>query len=207
MSNEQGFTRREILQGMLAVPAGLALSPEAVERAAAHAHDALEAAAPREKNARQPAQAYVPKNFTSDEWQLVRVLVDYVIPRDETSGSATDAGVPEFMDFILGEYTSNQRWMKDGLGWLNAECRTRHDKGFISCSDAERREVLDAIAFPRTAAPEVEEGVAFFNRFRNMTASGFFSSKVGVADLGYMGNRPVAKWEGTPANVIRWLER
>ena len=56
-------------------------------------------------------------------------------------------------------------------------------------------------------APEVEEGVAFFNRFRNMTASGFFSSKVGVADLGYMGNRPVAKWEGTPANVIRWLER
>lgn len=207
MSNGHDFTRREVLQGLLAIPAGLALSPEAVERAAAHAHDALEAAAPREKNARQPARAYVPQNFTSDEWQLVRVLVDYVIPRDETSGSATDAGVPEFMDFILGEYTSNQRWMKDGLGWMNAECRARHDKGFVSCSDTERREVLDAIAFPRTAAPAMKEGVEFFNRFRNMTASGFFSSKVGVADLGYMGNRPVAKWEGTPANVIRWLER
>lgn len=203
MSNGQDFTRREVLQGLLAIPAGLALSPEAVERAAAHAHEALEAAAPRD--ARQPAQAYVPQNFTSDEWQLVRVLVDYVIPRDEKSGSATDAGVPEFMDFVLGEYTSNQRWMKDGLGWLNAECRTRHDKGFISCSDTERRQVLDAIAFPRSAAPEVEEGVAFFNRFRNMTASGFFSSKIGVADLGYMGNRPVAKWEGTPPEVVRWL--
>lgn len=203
MSNEQGFTRREILQGMLAIPAGLALSPEAVERAATHAHDALEAAAPTD--GRQPSQAYVPQNFTSDEWQLVRLLVDYVIPRDEKSGSATDAGVPEFMDFILGEYTSNQRWMKSGLGWMNAECRARHDKGFVSCSDAQRREVLDAIAFPRTAAPAMKEGVEFFNRFRNMTASGFFSSKVGVADLGYMGNRPVANWVGTPPEVVRWL--
>lgn len=186
------FTRRELLQGMLAIPAGLALSPEAAERAAPG----------REQGA---AAAYVPVNFTSDEWQLVRLLVNYVIPRDVHSGSATDAGVPEFMDFILGEYASHRQWMKEGLGWMNAECRTRHGKGFVSCTDVQRRAVLDAIAFPKKAAPAMKAGVDFFNRFRDMTASGFFSSKIGVADLGYIGNRPVAKWEGTPPAVMKKL--
>lgn len=202
----QGISRREALAGLFAVPAGLVLSPEAIERASAHAHEALQAA-PQQGAATPPAQqprpAYVPKNFTSDEWRLVRLLVNYVIPADARSGSATQAGVPEFMDFVLGEYPTNRQWMKDGLAWMNAECRERHGKGFVSCNDAQRREVLDAIAFPRQAAPEVRAGVEFFNRFRNMTASGFFSSRVGVADLGYVGNRAIVKWEGTPAHVMR----
>lgn len=202
----RSLSRREALAGLVAVPAGLLLTPDAIERASAHAHEALQGT-PQQGAATPPAQqparpAYVPKNFTTDEWRLVRLLVNYVIPADGRSGSATAAGVPEFMDFILGEYASNRQWMKDGLAWMNAECRRRHDKGFVSCNDAERREVLDAIAWPRKAAPEMRAGVEFFNRFRNMTASGFFSSKMGVTDLGYVGNRPVAKWEGTPAHVM-----
>lgn len=82
----------------------------------------------------------------------LRLLVNYVIPRDARSGSATDAGVPEFMDFMLGENAGMRTWMKNGLGWMNAECRNRFKKGFVSCSDAQRREVLDAIAFPKQAA-------------------------------------------------------
>lgn len=199
------ISRREALQGLAAIPAGLALSPEMLERARAHVSAAIgEQDAASDAQQAQPA-AYVPKQFTPDEWRLVRLLVDYVIPRDGTSGSATDAGVPEFMDFILGEYASNRQWMKDGLGWMNAECRRRFAKGFVSCTDGQRRELLDAIAFPRKAAPEVKAGVEFFNRFRNMTASGFYSSRIGVADLGYIGNRPVAKWEGTPPEVLRKL--
>lgn len=199
------ISRREALQGLAAIPAGLALSPEMLERARAHVSDALgdQGTTPAARQA-QPA-AYVPKQFTPDEWRLVRILVDYVIPRDATSGSATDAGVPEFMDFILGEYASNRTWMKDGLGWMNAECRRRFGKGFVSCADVQRRELLDAIAFPRKATPDVKAGVEFFNRFRNMTASGFYSSRIGVADLGYIGNRPVAKWEGTPPEVLKKL--
>jgi gluconate 2-dehydrogenase gamma chain len=153
----------------------------------------------------QQGRAYVPVNFTPDEWRLVRLLVNYVIPRDSRSGSATDAGVPEFMDFILGEYRSNQQWMRDGLSWMNAECRRRFNAGFISCTDVQRREVLDAIAYPRRAAESVRPGVEFFNRFRNLTASGFWTSRIGITDLGYTGNRPVAKWEGTPPEVQRWL--
>ena len=213
------MNRREALQNLLAIPAGLVMAPDAIERAAAHAHDALEPpndahqqGAPGPGAAAQPAapqpaapRPYTPKQFTTDEWRLVRLLANYVIPRDGRSGSATDAGVPEFMDFMLGENAGMRAWMKNGLGWMNAECRTRFGKGFVSCSDAQRRELLDAIAFPKKAAAALKPGTDFFSNFRNLTASGFFSSRIGIADLGYIGNRPVAKWEGTPPEVMRKL--
>jgi hypothetical protein len=207
------MNRREALQNLLAIPAGLAIAPDALDHAAAHAqaaleqeHGAHEQGAPAQgAAAQQPRPAYRPKQFTTDEWRLVRLLVNYVIPRDARSGSAIDAGVPEFMDFMLGENAGMRTWMKNGLGWMNAECRNRFKKGFVSCSDAQRREVLDAIAFPKKAAAEMKPGVDFFNSFRNLTASGFFSSRIGIADLGYIGNRPVAKWEGTPPAVMRKL--
>lgn len=198
------ITRRDALQGLLAIPAGLALSPDALERARAHVAEALGEQSAPQPGAAQPA-AYQPKQFTADEWRLVRLLADHVIPRDARSGSATEAGVPEFMDFILGEYASNRQWMKDGLAWMNGECRRRFGKGFVSCTVPQQHEVLDAIAYPKRAAPEMRAGVEFFNRFRNMTASGYYSSRIGIADLGYIGNRPVAKWEGTPPDVMKWL--
>ena len=199
------INRREALQGLLAIPAGLALSPEAVERASAHVHAVLGGQSALQGAAAQPAAPppYAPKQFTPDEWRLVRLLADYVIPRDPHSGSATDAGVPEFMDFMLGESAGTRTWMKNGLGWMNAECRTRFGKGFVSCSDAQRREVLDAVAFPKRAAATAKPGVDFFNNFRNLTASGFYSSRIGIADLGYIGNRPVAAWVGTPPAVLK----
>lgn len=199
------MNRREMLASIAAGAAALSIPREGLEAAAAHAHDAVEAAAIAEQQGRP--QAYVPKNFTDDEYHLVQLLVDYVIPRDAHSGSATQAGVPQFMDFILGEYPGNRTWMKDGIAWMNAECRRRFDKGFISCSDAQRREVLDAIAYPRRARAEDRPGVEFFNRFRNLTSSGFWTSRIGIADLGYIGNRPVTEWVGTPPNVLTWLER
>ena len=196
------ISRRDLLAGLAAVPAALAIPQDGLQRAADHAHAVHDAEALAAQQGQQ-AQAYVPKNFSPDEWRLVRLLVNYVIPRDERSGSATDARVPEFMDFILGEYRSNQQWMRDGLGWMNAECRRRFGAGFISCTDVQRREVLDAIAYPRKASKEVAAGVEFFNRFRNLTASGFWTSRIGIADLGYTGNRPVGEWVGTPPEVRR----
>ena len=195
------FNRREILASLVATPMVLVIPRDGLERAAAHAHHALEQA-PSEA---EQGRAYQPRNFSPDEWHLVRLLVNHIIPRDARSGSATDAGVPEFMDFILGEYRSNQVWMRDGLSWVNAECRRRFAAGFVSCTDVQRRELLDVIAFPRQAPAEMRPGVEFLNRFRNLTASGFWTSRVGIADLGYTGNRPIAQWVGTPPEVRRWL--
>jgi gluconate 2-dehydrogenase gamma chain len=195
------FNRREMLASVAAGAAALAIPREGLEAAAAHAHDAVEA------EQQQQGRQYVPQQFTVDEYRLVRLLVDYVIPRDSRSGSASEAGVPQFMDFILGEYPGNRTWMKDGLAWMNAECRRRFNAGFISCTDAQRREVLDAIAFTYRTDPPLRPGADFFSRFRNLTSSGFWTSRIGIADLGFIGNRPVGEWVGTPPNVVAWLER
>jgi hypothetical protein len=149
--------------------------------------------------------SYAPAFFTAHEWQTVRILVDLIIPRDERSGSATDAGVPEFMDFILNDQTDMQNPMRGGLAWLDNECRDRFGKAFVECSDTERTAVLDDIAWPAKAKPELSNGVEFFNQMRDLTASGFFSSKMGVEDLQYLGNRVVAEWQGCPPEALAKL--
>ena len=138
---------------------------------------------------RRPRSAFKPKFFTPHEWATVRVLVDLIIPKDERSGSATDAAVPEFMDFVMltpavtgdADRARRQTAMRGGLRWLDAECHRRFDKTFVGCAAAERTELLDAIAWPERAKgnPAIGQGVAFFSSFRDLTASGFWSSKMG----------------------------
>ncbi len=148
---------------------------------------------------------FEPRFFTAHEYQTVRILVDLIIPRDERSGSATDAGVPEFMDFITHDQQGRQTAMRGGLAWLDTECRERFEKNFVECTDEERRAALDDIAWPARARPEMSHGVAFFNSFRDLTATGFWSSKMGVEDLQYMGNVPLSEWPGCPEEQLRRL--
>lgn len=150
-------------------------------------------------------EAYQPRFFTQAEWQSVRVLVDLIIPRDERSGSATDAGVPQFIDFLMLERPDEQLQMRGGLAWLDAESWRRFGKPFVELADRQRRSLLDDIAWPRRARPEFIHGVAFFNRFRDLTASGFWSSKMGVADLEYQGNVVVGEWTGCPQEALAKL--
>lgn len=157
------------------------------------------------KAVKAAGQQFQPKFFAAHEWETVRILVDIVIPRDERSGSATDAGVPEFMDFVLTDQPNRQTSMRGGLAWLDTQCRGRFGKNFKDCAAAERATLLDAIAWPRKALPEMNYGVAFFNSFRDLTASAFFSSKLGVADLQYMGNTFVQQWNGCPEPALRKL--
>jgi gluconate 2-dehydrogenase subunit 3-like protein len=152
-----------------------------------------------------PAQTYTPKFFSAHEWQTVRRLVDLVIPKDEHSGSATDAMVPEFMDFILTEYPEEQLWMRGGLAWLDNEARRRFGTDFVSSQDAQRTAILDDIAWPAKAPAAVHQGVSFFNQFRDLTASGFWSSQMGVADIQYKGNVYVAEWQGCPPEQLAKL--
>lgn len=144
-----------------------------------------------------------PQFFTPGEWQTVRMLVDLIIPADEKSGSATDAKVPEFMDFMLNEASeSRQQRFRDGLVWLDAESGRRFNVAFIDATDAQRRAILDDIAWPARARPEMEDGVEFFNSFRDMTAAGFFSSRIGYEDLEFRGNVFVAQWQGCPQAAL-----
>jgi hypothetical protein len=153
--------------------------------------------------AAQAGGAFVPQFFTAHEHATVRLLVDLIIPADERSGSATDAGVPEFMDFMMIDRPSMQEWMRGGLAWLDIESLERFDRTFIDASEAQRTEILDAIAWPDRAPAELSHGVAFFNRFRDLTASGFWTTEMGIADLQYIGNRVVREWTGCPDEALR----
>ena len=157
--------------------------------------------------ARRPARpaAYKPKFFTAHEYATVGVLADMIIPKDERSGSATDAGVPEFMDFLMDDAENRQTPMRGGLAWIDLECQERYDKRFLECTVEQRTAVLDDIAWPQKAKPEFAHGVAFFNSFRDLTAAGFWSSKMGVDDLQYTGNVPVSEWTGCPPEALKKL--
>jgi gluconate 2-dehydrogenase gamma chain len=191
------MNRREVLGLLALTPLTTALnwSPEAVSRARAVA-----------ARARQSPADFELKFFTPQEFETVKALADLIIPKDERSGSATEAGAPEFIDYILSEYPDNQVAVRGGLAWLDNEMRERTGgQGFITATPAQRTALLDDIAYPTKARPEYSHGVEFFNRFRDMTASAFFSSKMGVADLQYMGNTFITQWDGCPPAALAKL--
>ena len=204
--DDGAMNRRHALQllGALPLAATFGSTPAGVERAARYVEQLPAPTASR----LPPTAPYAPKFFTTREWRTVRLLADYVIPRDEKSGSATDAKAPEFVDFMLADKETTEASriaMRGGLAWLDLESRRRFQKTFVGASDAQRREILDDIAWPKKAAPEVSQGVAFFNRFRDAVASGFYSSAIGWKDLQYVGNTAVAEWRGCPAPALAKL--
>lgn len=142
------------------------------------------------------------KFFTVHEMATITMLGDIIIPKDEVSGSASDAKVPEFIDFIVKDMPQHQTPMRGGLRWLDMQCLTRYEKAFVDCSQQQQIEMVDQIAYPNKAKPEMKQGVNFFNLMRNLTATGFYTSEIGVADVGYIGNKP-NKWNGVPDEILK----
>jgi gluconate 2-dehydrogenase gamma chain len=199
MSNKDDMTRRDAVQLLAALPVAAFLSwPTAEqERVRRFVDNALGAAA--------KGTAYAPKFFTAAEFRTARILADMVIPRDERSGNASDAGVPEFMDFTMNDRPNSQKWMRDGLTWIDAESNKRFAKGFADATESQRAAILNDIAWPARANPSMGDGVNFFNRFRDLTATGFFSSQIGVKDLKYQGNTFAPDWNGCPPAALQKL--
>lgn len=140
--------------------------------------------------------------FTAHEMATITVLGDIIIPKDEKSGSASDAKVPAFIEFIVKDMPSHQTPLRGGLRWLDMQCFKRYDKAFVDCSKTEQLAMVDAIAYPNKAKPDMQQGVSFFNHIRNLVATGFYTSEIGVKDLGYMGNTP-NQWNGVPPEILQ----
>ncbi|HEV2351621.1 MAG TPA: gluconate 2-dehydrogenase subunit 3 family protein [Terriglobia bacterium] len=197
------FKRRDMLKAMTAVPAAalVSLSPGASAPAHAEPPSVTEGA-----TVAQAAGAYKRKALDEHEWKAIRILSDWIIPADERSGSATEAGVPEFiddwLDFKRGRTLDKVR---GGLTWLDLECNRQFHHDFADCTKEQQKQMLDRIAYPKQAAPEDAAGVAFFNEMRNLVVSGFFSSKMGVKDLPYLGNQMLTEWNGCPPEVLAKL--
>lgn len=142
------------------------------------------------------------KFFTADEMATISILSDIIIPADEVSGSATDAKVPDFIEFIVKDMPEHQVPLRGGLRWLDMQCLNRYNKPFKDCSSSQQIEMVDEIAYPKKVKPGMEQGVSFFNKLRDLVASGFYTSEIGVKDIGYAGNKP-NQWNGVPADVLK----
>lgn len=140
--------------------------------------------------------------FTAQEMATITVLGDIIIPRDEVSGSASDAKVPDFIAFIVKDMPEHQTPLRGGLRWLDMQCLKRYDKPFTGCTPQQQTEMVDLIAYPAKAQPGMTQGVTFFSLLRNLVATGFYTSEIGVADIGYAGSRP-NQWNGVPAEVLQ----
>jgi len=141
------------------------------------------------------------KFFDAHEMKTITVLADIIIPKDDKSGSASDAGVPAFIEFIAKDMPHYQTPLRGGIKWLDLQCMRRFNGDFASCTGPQQIEIVDEIAYPEKAKPEMQQGVAFFNTMRDLTACGFFTTKIGIDDLGYVGNRP-NQWDGVPDDVL-----
>jgi hypothetical protein len=125
-----------------------------------------------------------------------------LIPADKKSGSASQSGVTGFIEFIVKDQPKYQLPMRGGLKWLDVKSLKLFKKSFADSNKDQQIELVELIAFPEKAAPENSAGVSFFNTMRNLTATGFFTSKEGIKDMAYKGNQPNA-WDGVPDNVLK----
>jgi gluconate 2-dehydrogenase gamma chain len=193
----RSISRRSALRLFGAAPAAAALVWTPAEARQAHEHAEAAVAA--------KAAPFKAKFFTAHEYATVGALVDLIIPKDERSGSATDAGVPAFMDFMMIDQPRRQVAMRGGLALIDRLAVDRFGKRFLGGTDRERRALLDEIAYTSNTDRSLSHAIAFFSSFRDLTASGFWSTKMGVADLQYQGNVFVSEWNGCPDAALKKL--
>lgn len=140
--------------------------------------------------------------FNEHEMATIAILADIIVPKDAVSGSATDAKVPDFIEFIVKDMPDHQIPMRGGLKWLDIYSYKKFKKAFKDLSSKQQIEIVDEIAYPKKAKPELAQGVSFFSLMRNLTLTGFYTSEIGVKDIGYAGNAP-NQWNGVPDDVLK----
>lgn len=147
------------------------------------------------------AELYSQSFFTEEEMETISALSDIIIPGDEESGSATEAEVPDFIEFIVKDMPSHQLPIRGGLMWLNREANSRYGTYFHKCTKGEQLDIVDDIAYPQNPGGNYSQGILFFNRFKDLVVTGYFTSKAGIEYIGYVGNQPNT-WDGVPDRVL-----
>lgn len=190
------ISRRDILRTLAIGVAGGSVLQVIPAEAAEYVHQMV-----HKQRAASPAGVYTPKYFSAEQFKTVTALCDAIIPRDERSGGAVEGGAPEFIDLITSE---NEDWQLDlggGLMWLDNFCSDRYGAtGFLQCTAEQRKAVLDALAYRKNAVadPTLSQGVAFFAFMRKLACDGYYTSKIGIADLQYIGNMTRSEFPGCP---------
>jgi gluconate 2-dehydrogenase gamma chain len=193
--SENSVSRRDILRTLAVGAAGGSVLQVIPAKAAEYAHQAVH----NEKSA-SPAGSYIPKYFSAHQYAMLNMLCETIIPKDDKSGGAIEAGAPEFIDLLTSENEEYQLALGGGLMWLDGFCTDRYSNVFMDCTPEQRTAALDLIAFRKNAKqdPALSQGVAFFAFLRRLTCDGFYTSKIGIADLQYIGNTSLREFPGCP---------
>jgi hypothetical protein len=192
---KEGISRRDVLR-TLAVGAASSSVLQVIPAAAAeYVHQMV-----HKEKAAALAGKYTPKYFSPAQYATLIALCDTIIPKDEKSGGALEAGAPEFIDLLTSENEKYKLRLGGGLFWLDGFCTDRYGKVFMECTPEQKKEVLDLIAFRKNAKQDsaLSQGVAFFAFLRRLTCDGFYTSKIGIADLRYIGNATLSEFPGCP---------
>lgn len=191
--HRDSVTRRAMLKSLtLGAVAGSVMRVIPAE-AAELAHHMIDAE-------KESAGAYAPKFFDAASYKTLQALCETILPSDADSAGAIEAGAPEFIDLLTSENTDYQSQLGGGLTWLESVCKARYGKAWLDCSEEQQRDILDVISHRKNAEKDqgLEQGVEFFSLLRNMTADGFFTSRIGIQYLGYKGNTYVTDFPGCP---------
>ena len=189
------LSRRDVLKSLtMGVMAGSVLRVIPAE-AAGYAHSMVQA-----EKAANPAGAYKPKFFSAHEYKTLQALCQAIVPPDGQTGGAIEAGAPEFIDLLTSENTDYQLKLRGGMMWLDGACSDRFGKAYLESAPAEQKQILDLIAYRKNILhdPSISQGVEFFSFLRNLTADGYFTSEIGIKDLGYIGNKYLKEFPGCP---------
>src|SRR6266481_6017405 len=191
----KSISRRDVLRTLgMGAMAGSVLRVIPMQ-AAEYAHNMVQA----EKAS--AAGGYTPKFFPPHQYKILQALCETIIPAEDGTGGAIEAGAPEFIDLLTSENPDYQLKLGGGLFWLDAVCTDRYGSVFMDCNGEQKKEILDLIAYRKNAKkdPALSQGVAFFAFLRNLTCDGFYTSKIGIADLQYIGNTSLREFPGCPS--------
>jgi gluconate 2-dehydrogenase gamma chain len=188
-----GISRRDILRTLAVGAVGGSVLQVIPAAAAEYVHQVV-------RGEKAGAGKYAPKYFSAGPYATLTALCDAILPKDRRSGGALEAGAPEFVDLLTSENKKFQLRLGGGLMWLDGFCSDRYGSPFLACTQEQKKEVLDAIAFRKNARkdPALSQGVAFFALLRNMTCDAYYTSKIGIEDLQYIGNTALREFPGCP---------
>jgi Gluconate 2-dehydrogenase subunit 3 len=148
-----------------------------------------------------------PLTLTDSGRKTTRALADLIMPADDHSPAASAVGIVDFIDeWISAPYPQQQgdrEIVLAGLSWIEAESQKRFGKGFAAITDSERSAIADNICSVAKAKPVFASAAKFFAKFRDLTAGGFYTTPVGMKDIGYVGNVPLATFDGPPLEALK----
>jgi gluconate 2-dehydrogenase gamma chain len=189
------LSRRDILKSLAVTAVGGSVLRVIPLEAAQYAHRMVQA-----EKAAAETQQYTPKFFSPNAYKTLESLCNTIIPSDEESKGAVEAGAPEFIDLLTSENADYQVALGGGLMWLDSTCIDRYEKAYLDCAPEQQKEILDQIAYRKNAEhdPSLGQGVEFFRFLRKLTSDAFFTSEIGITYLGYIGNTYVQQFPGCP---------